>query len=375
MKMMSAGLLALAIGAVPCTTFAQEDQITDRQGVWYGGFVRQSWQELKLELKVIRDVGIVEVQFHTWEPVGQATCQYVFDATVEHAIELQLNGSYGSPDQCEQQVTMTFERTSADRATVMFEGWEVLPEFEVAASLRPLRDQDRRSPVSGLDILGVQPGMPVSAAEALLINAGFQALPAWTRVSRGRSGDWTQETRSYVRQEQGSGNWGDVFTIQFSAVVASEPTEQRAALISRDWDIPEDQGLSQLSLMNALSQKYGEPLPNAEDRFWDRSGQNLTSYEQRRANCATGPVQEIPYRIDFQRTAISSSTTIYCGPVASVYMRNHSGGGLASELNIMIVDPDEVWDSFWRSWSDGEYPAMRALLDNVLGATGAAPDL
>lgn len=305
MKPITSVLLITAIGIAPEITFAQETGILDRQGVWVGGYKRGRSEEINFELKIVRDIGLLEVESRDWEPVGSAACQYVFDATQEASVKLTLNGSFGSPERCAQQFELSFSRASADSALLQFEGGNFLPEAELSAGLRPLRDVDRRSVIAGLDVLNIKPGMALEEAEDLLSNQQFSLMPEWTSVAQGRSGNWTQETRYYVRQEKENGEWGDFFVVQYSPNVEGAATERRVSMLSRGWEIPEDQAVTELTLLNALTEKYGPSLAVGEDREWDRTGHNLTELDQRRSNCAPGSLQEIPFSIDFRNSALT----------------------------------------------------------------------
>jgi hypothetical protein len=375
LKAINAALWIFAVSAAPQALLAQETGVTDRQGAWFAGYTRGNSEEINIELTIIRDVGVAEINFSRWEPVGSARCQFVFDASPEGSMPLSLNGSFGSPENCPQELAIDFSRTSEDGALLRFEGGNFLPEAELRAGLRPLRENDRRARIEGLDILGVPPGITLSEAESILLGQQYMFMPDWTRISQSRSGNWTQETRYYVRDQNGDDENQDLFIIQYSPEVASEENERTVSMLSRNWQIPENQNLTELTLINALTDKYGPTLSFGNDRAWDRSGQNLTELGQRRERCRQGSHQQIPFSINFRGSSFTSNANVYCGPTADIRLQTGRNTGLATVLSVFIVDPDEVWDNFWRTWSVDEYEAMSILYNSVTGATGAAPDL
>ena len=147
-------------------------------------------------------------------------------------------------------------------------------------------------------------------------------------------------------------------------------------MLSRTWIIPEDQNISELTLSNALADKYGpKSATYAEPRQWDRRGQNLTGGEDIRAKCQKGSVQDIRYSMDHGNGQYNNFVSPYCGPVAEMAITPRPGTASASGLSILMIDPDELWADFWRSWSASEYKENKALLESVAGATDAAPEL
>ncbi|KGF68817.1 hypothetical protein LL06_14460 [Hoeflea sp. BAL378] len=368
------GFALAAFSHSPVAAQAQNDDVLNRQGVWGGGYSRGRSEKISLELHVIRDVGQLEIDFRGWEPVKFANCQYVFDASVTGDFDLLLNGSHGTPEECPVDFSVGFKRTGPDAAELTFTNASFLDNAELSAGLRPLRDADRRASVEGLDVLGVATGMAQDAVEASLEKTGYAPMPDWTQVVQARDESWSLETRSYVRQQDGD-EWGDVFTVQYSPNVKGEENGNRAALISRNWKIPEDQNVSELTLVRALKDKYGPILSMGEDRAWDRNGENLTTYDDRRQRCAEGSLQQLPFSISFRESSLRSGANPYCGPTADIRIQTGINSGIATGLNVFVMDPDEIWDGFWRTWSAGEYAKLKQLFDSVSGATGAAPEL
>jgi len=354
--------------------FSQSEGVMEQQGVWFGGY-RRGREEISIEMKIIQDVGMADIKFKGWEPVGHSICQYVFDASTDGTIEPKLNESAGTPANCPQGWSFDFSRVGPDNAVARFSKADFLSEAELAAGLRPFTEDDRRSPVDGLDILGVATGMTKSEVETKLSSVGYEPTPEGSRVAEGRSGSWTQETSRFVRQEEEDGKWGDTFTVQYSSMLKTDSSEPRAAIIARNWSVPADQGLSQLTLLKALEDKYGPTLRSGLDRSWDRSGNNLTESAQKRQMCANGSLQMIDYSFNAARSSYNSRANLYCGPEAAIQVYGDSTSGTARSLSIRIVDPDELWGPFWNTWSEGQYSDLKTLYDNVSKATGAAPEL
>lgn len=367
--------LISAIALISPPVAADDNVVIERQGVWFGGYARGRSEKINIELRIIRDVGLLKIEFRRWEPVGSANCQYAFNSEKKDNIAPILNGSFGTPQNCPQDFSFDFTRKSPDGAVIRMNGASFLPAAELNAGLRPFLESDRRANINGLDILGVATGMSLTEVERVLSDLNFTLMSDWTGVSTGRGDFWRQETRYYVRQKDKEDKWGDTFTVQYSPMVSGDSTDPRASMLSRRWTIPEEQRLSELTLLKALNDKYGPALPVGEDRAWDRLGANLTEYDERRARCASGSIQQMPFSINFRESSYSSKADVYCGPTAGISIRTAPNTGIAGSLSIFIVDPDEVWDNFWRSWSAGEYETMRTIFESVSGATGAAPKL
>ncbi|MBK1623092.1 hypothetical protein [Afifella marina] len=336
-------------------------------GVWFGGY-KQGRDSINLQLTNIEGVGRLEVDLKGWEPIGYGRCQYVYQYPNPAVDDVHLNGSYGTPDKCPSALSFQMERAGPDSMKVTFTGGTPLAEAELVAGLRPLRDEDRRVTIDNLDILGIKTGMSRADVEAVLKDAGYEHDEESTRVATGSEG-WTLETHYF---DKGAGDdESDTISIAYS-----ETETAKVMIVGRDWKIPESAKLSELTLKQALLDKYGSPLTsNSEERAYDRQGNNLTDSRERRRACKSRSLQEIQFEWLQKGQTYRSTINLYCGPLTNMRIGTKPNTGLASNLLQWIADPDEIWDNFWRTWSIGEHQTLAALYQSVAGAVGEAPKL
>lgn len=350
---------------------AQAESIHDAEGAWFSGYTRGRNEKVTIEFTVIRDIGKLRMEFIRWEPVGVAACEYLFNDASGASIAPILNGSYGTPETCPTSFTMGFVRTGGDTARLVFNGASFLDQADAVTSLRPLRDEDRRASVEGLDILGLATGMTQPALEVNLSDLGFAVIENRTIQQVARDQSWQQETIHYGREPMEDGMPSDVITIQYGASFEGQKSAPKAIAVQRDWVIPKDQNIAQLSLLNALTDKYGPTLASGYNRAWDRAGNVLASLEQRRVACSAGTLQVIKNTIgNFQK-----NINLYCGPEADIRVQTDTNGSRTHSVHISITDPDEVWNNFWQKWSHSEYQKMLTLFEGVSQASGDAPKL
>lgn len=349
--------------------------LEDVAGIWQGG-LRQGNGRIQVTLHYVRDVAELEMQLNRWADIRSASCRYQMRAPAPQNVPALLNGSWGNPEHCPRDFTVTATRTGADTLTLRLNETAFLSEIALQASRRPFREADRRAPIAGFDVLGVAPGMSEAEADSLLVAAGYQPLPDRTRSRRGLGDMWSAQTLFYGRQPAGGEDWGDVFTLNLAAQLSGESGARRVVRVERDWRIPPDQNLSELTLITALDSKYGAAYGrNSTDRVWDRTGANLESSAARNSRCERGSLQPLRYRWARLRGEGNDTFNLYCGPIADIRIQTDSARQLADGLRIALYDPDEVWREDWLLWSAGEYPRLIASYEAVAGATGAAPEL
>lgn len=337
-------------------------------GVWFGGY-KQGRTSINLQLANIEGVGRIDIDSKGWEPIGYGRCQYVYQYLNPTVDDVHLNGSYGTPEKCPPTLSFQMERAGPDSMKVTFTDRIPLAEVELIAGLRPLRDEDRRVKVENLDIIGVKTGMSRTDAEAILKDAGYEHDEQATRVATGREG-WTLETHYFVKGAEDS---DEIDTI---SVAYSETKSAKVMIVGRDWKIPETAKLTELTLKQALLDKYGPAYSTfGEDRSYDRQGNNLPNSTERNKVCKRHSLQEIKFDWYRKGQIYRGSINLYCGPLTHMHIGSTRETGLASYIIQWIADPDEIWDNFWRTWSIGEHQKLDALYQSVSGAVGEAPKL
>lgn len=339
--------------------------VNHADGAWFSGY-KQGRNTIELKMTNIAGVGRLDISARGWEPLGNAICQYVFQYPSLNVAEVHLNGSSGTPDKCPAKLTFDMERTGADNLKLVFNEGTPLTEAELVAGLRPLRDEDRRVKVDGLDILDVKTGMARAEVETILKEAGYEHDESSTRVAQGQAG-WTLETHYFVKN---TGESDDV------TVAYSESKTPKVMIVGRDWKIPPSSKVSALTLKKALLDKYGpEAASYDESRAYDRQGNNLTNSNDQSQACKAASLQQIKFVWNRKGQVYNGSINLYCGPFTEMRIGTSLQSGLASYLTVWIADPDEIWDNFWRTWSISEHEQIEALYHSVAGATGAAPKL
>src|SRR5690606_28429564 len=294
-------------------------------GVWFGGY-KQGRNSINLQFTNIQGVGRLNIDSNGWEPIGYGRCQYVYQYPNLAVDDVHLNGSFGSPEKCPSTLSFRMERVGPDSMNVTFTDGTPLAEAELAAGLRPLRDEDRRVEIDNLEILGIKTGMSRAEAEAVLKEAGYEHDENATRVATGREG-WTLETHYFVRGAEDS---DEIDTI---SVAYSETKTAKVMIVGRDWKIPESAKLTELTLKQALLDKYGPAYSTiTEERAYDRQGNNLPDGTDRNKVCARRSLQEIKF--DWQRKGeiYRGSINLYCGPFTNMRISTTPATGLASYL-------------------------------------------
>ncbi|MDF2142926.1 hypothetical protein [Paenirhodobacter sp. CAU 1674] len=362
--LLSSTLCALAEGYAP----------DDSEGVWTGGYQQTSGNSIKLDLTQIGDLGQLNISFHAWSPVqGNARCQYVFRTQPGQPSKALINGSYGDAPECPADFSFTLLRAGANAMRMEFQGGGFLTKAEMQASLRPLRAADARAPVEGLDILGLTPGMLRADVERALDAEGYDL--GREEIGGTRGVGWKAEALTAQRRNAPD-DGRDRIGVQFTPAFDSEDTPQRLALVTRSWDIAPSENLSEITLRQALTEKYGQALNNGNEWLFDRRGQNLTTYKMRDTSCASNSLQTLPVRVAVPGWANDSfSVNLACGPVVTGRVSSDSRSGRAERLLLVLYDPDIAWDSFWKIWSRDEIRRIETLYDGVSSATGAAPKL
>ncbi|MGI6247752.1 MAG: hypothetical protein ACOYJQ_18625 [Pseudochelatococcus sp.] len=365
---MQTAMKSVACGLVASLLCGASAHAQSADGVWFGGY-KKSRNSINFQVTNIEGVGRIDIDSSGWEPIGYGRCQYVYHYPNLNVDDVHLNGSFGTPDKCPSTISFQMERVGLDSMKVTFTGGTPVVEAELFAGLRPLRDEDRRVKIENLDIIGVKTGMSRADTEAVLKDAGYAHDEKATRVAAGREG-WTLETHYFVKGTEESD------AIDTISVAYSETKTAKVMIVGRDWKIPESAKLTELTLKQALREKYGPAYSTiTEERAYDRQGNNLPDGTDRNKICKRQSLQEIKF--DWQRKGeiYRGSINLYCGPFTNMRISAKPETGLASYLAQWIADPDEIWDNFWRTWSIGEHQKLDALYQSVAGAVGEAPKL
>src|SRR5690606_12365573 len=99
----------------------------------------------------------------------------------------------------------------------------------------------------------------------------------------------------------------------------SETKTAKVMIVGRDWKIPESAKLTELTLKQALLDKYGPAYYNfTEERAYDRQGNNLPDGTDRDQVCKRQSLQKINF--DWQRKGQNyrGSINLYCGPLTDM---------------------------------------------------------
>ncbi|WP_376870203.1 hypothetical protein [Albirhodobacter sp. R86504] len=352
---------------------AQSYEPTDTEGVWFSGY-EKGYNSIELNLTQIEKLGKLEIQFNRWAPFeGYARCQYVFAVEPGLPAKALVNGAYGQAAQCPAGFSVTLERSAANGLLLGFERADFLTKAEMNASLRPFRAADARVPVAGLDILGLAPGMARADVEAVLEAAGYELDRDEIGGTMGRG--WEAQALNAVKRDAPEGA-SDIIGVQFTPVFEGESPTERLELVGRNWEISASEQLSEITLKQALTQKYGAALNGGSDWAYDRAGAVLATSDAEREACKPNGLQRFVAGDSFpgwslRRSELSPS----CGPRLTSYMRSDSSSGRAERLILVLYDPDIAWDRFWTIWSRDELRGIETLYDGVSNATAAAPKL
>lgn len=346
----------------------------DSEGVWFGGYSKGGGSRIELNLTRIAAFGQLDINFQKWAPLeGFIQCQYVFQIDGLQAAKALLNGSYRDAAECPSDFSIALLRTGPNTLTMAFDGAAFLDEAEMNASLRPFRSVDAAVDVAGLDILGLSPGMPRDAVEAALDAAGYELDRQNIGGTRGRG--WTAEALIATRRDA-SPEAPDFVGVQFTPVFEGENTPQRLELVTRSWEIPATDQLSEVTLRKALTDKYGPALDGRDDWFYGRDGKVLTTFAERKEACVQISLQSIPLTIAIPKWSDDRfQVDLGCGPVIQSRIRSDSRSARAEKLILVLYGPDVTWDSFWQIWSRDELQRIEALHGGVASATGTAPKL
>lgn len=249
-----------------------------------------------------------------------------------------------------------------------------LPEAEFAVNLRPMRERDRHAPVAKLTTQGVAPGMDEALVRQTLEAAGYAEHPDWALTLQGK--DWTQQTLYFVKGRGETDNdCADAVWVEFSSVIEGAEGARRALVVGRDLRLTERDAVSELTLKKALEAQYGPGLDNNDARAYDRQGRNLMTSHEQSERCKDGSLQVVPFTLNQRGRRSEFSADLYCGPELGASIRTERATGLATALETVLTDPDEIWADFWAVWSHGEGAKLQAGYDAVTSATGAAPKL
>lgn len=346
----------------------------DSEGVWFGGYSKGGGSRIELNLTRIAAFGQLDISFQKWAPLdGYLECQYVFQIDGLEAAKALLNGSYRDAAECPSDFSIALLRTGPNTLTMAFDGAAFLDEAEMNASLRPFRSVDAAVDVAGLDILGLSPGMPRDAVEAALDAAGYELDRQNIGGTRGRG--WKAEALIATRRDA-SPEAPDFVGVQFTPVFEGENTPQRLELVTRSWEIPATDQLSEVTLRKALTDKYGPALDGRDDWFYGRDGKVLTTFAERKEACVQISLQSIPLQIAIPKWSDDRlNVDLGCGPVIQSRIRSDSRSARAEKLILVLYGPDVTWDSFWQIWSRDELQRIEALHGGVASATGTAPKL
>ena len=372
---------ALTVGA--STVLANEaSRITPDEGAWSAGYRDGGIGKLTIQFTSIDGVGELILESGNWlQGSSTVRCQYVFDIDAGVVEQAYINTGYDrSSSFCPPDMPFTTVRTGPDTLKLTPHPAVVpqlrLEEIDLYAGVRPLRDEERLTPVERLDILGLKIGQTREEAEQILIGAGFtlQPNPA-TMTSEG----YVSTTELWERNADSSNKSGDGIIINWTAKVDWLESEERIMALSRDWKIPQSSGMAQATLIDALSTKYNIDLStNSASVTYTRTG-DISD----RGRCGDGSLQNLNLQggRGLQSEArggigiFSKQMSMYCGQFISISTRPDRNTGMADTLRIDIADTDMVWDDFWLLWAHNKNKEYSTLLDTLRGATGAAPEL
>jgi len=359
--------LSLLCSAAPL--FAQD--MAPHQGYWAGGYGNGQGGEIQFQLTIIDNIAELKYDATNWGALGFAMCEYLFPLENGAPGTITRNSGAGTGE-CLEAPSFTLTRANKDSLSLVFSNPEIgLDTVDLAGILRPFDPAEAHAPVAGLDILGIAPGMNEAAITQALSAKGYSRQPQRDRITEyeGFTIDQLVWTSEPVGDDEPLDWIFATFTAKKEWATDQVPV---ATYIGRDWDIPDEAGISGSTMIETLVKKYGAASNTInEDRLYDRTGAVLIdSY-----GCPEGPQQSINYEYQLKSEVGNENAALTCGPVLKGYVGTDSSTGRAVSLKLRLTDPDPLWDDFWQTWSHGEYARLRSVYDGVTGATGSAPEL
>lgn len=353
----AATLLALAM---PLAATAQS-----LEGFWGSGYRMSTGGSISLSTTVISDNGFLEVEFSNWDGIGYAVCNYAFLHADGEAEKVLLDTSAAASDTCPRDFGVKMVMTSQDTMLQTYPGASFIENAEYTVILRPAAQSDLYDLPEGVDILDVEPRMPVAAAFETLIAQGYERVEDMGTVYSGDT--WQRSLIFFGRNRTEDNRWYDLITIAGSGVAKSSDDLGHVLGVGRSWGIRPEDNLAGVALQAALEEKYG-PFTGVvgKQAVHDGEGGRADSVETCR----------LPYHQGSQIN-LGAPGAVYahpgCGPVVNVDTMTGSDG-FATQLRMTVGDTQAGWQDFWTTWSMDEGARIRALYDN-LATPRAAPKL
>ena len=263
-------------------------------------------------------------------------------------------------------------RPTPETLTLSFANPEVaLDAVEMGGILRPFDPAQAHAPIAGLDILGIAPGMTFDQIDPLLTGKDYARKEDRDRVLEYQG--FTIEQKAWGKGADEYDNPTDWVFVTFTSKKEWAADEVPVATdVSREWNIPEADGIAGATMVDTLAKKYG-PRSNDinEDRLYDRAGQVLVGA----FSCAEGMHQPLMSNYTLASEVGEEEISVTCGAILKAYVGTDSSTGRATVLKIRLTDPDPIWADFWSTWGHNEAARLKSIYDGVTGATGAAPEL
>lgn len=371
--------IALLLSQTASMAVAQSTETTE--GVWGIKYKRGS-ESVSVNYTQVDQMAVMDVEAYKWPGLPRGRCRYYLEVMEGTPQAPVLNSAYGEGTTCLESFPISLERTGADQLTMTPQGGLAssigLPAFEMQPALRPFRPQvDARASIEGFDILGIETRMTRGEVEPILAESGFEMFDESVLTGDG----YTMSQQRWGRGELLRGDIpADVLTIQWSAQREGAEQDEVVVIVGRDWEIPESAQLAESTLLSAITDKYGQIYAPRGMIFFDRNGNRVA--DERSACSANGPHQQISYEMRGGAGAmvghvnsLIGQISPYCGPMVRALIKGRSNTGRASELHLALLDPDIIWEDFWKRWSTGKAEEMRQIYNGVSNSTGAAPEL
>lgn len=383
---LSSIIAALVFVSAPITSFANESvQVTPEEGFWSGGFRSSNGGNIQFSITAVDRIGKLEVNAGNWQGLSAVyRCEYVFAVDGEDASEMYLNeaASFHS-NECLPKFPMTLNRISDDVLKATFDakiGSLIgIPEIELSAGLRPLRDQDRVDLSAPIDIIGLKPGMLRQEISEILEDRGYSVLESIDDAFRGPNyviamDRWTKG-EVVPEGEQYAGSPRDEISIVFSSTKPWMEQDHRAITIRRGLIPGPSAGLTISAFQRSVQQKYGAVVGDyGGSILYSRQG----SIAERASDCGEGTLQALsPTMANLSTRNLSGdsfSFSPYCMGGVNVGLRSDRATGLLQTGTITVGSVDETWQEFWENWSKQEYDQINTVLSALRGG-GEGPEL